>query len=231
MLEKILRKTSRKILEYLNAEGEKSLSVMTGSLGLSKPAVIKHLKELESIGIVSKRKEKTETGVETFYSLNRFSLVMIFNPENKTMINIKSFSDFKLQHLLLEQVEDEEFKEDLREFLTGVAELGEEDLPRYIILFGSVARGEGTWKSDVDVALLDLKWERDAKKKIEELISDVTMGAKHPLKPHFLALLEFEGGDSLLIKEIKESGLVIYGDIFRRRNLWREMKRYRNIIL
>ena len=234
MLKKMLRKTSKDILEILIAEGEKSLSEITERIRLSKPAVSEHLKDLESIGILSKRKEKTETGIETLYSLKQFMLALILNPASRSVISIKSFSPFSPSLLLLEQIEENEFKEDLKKFLEAILKLKEKQKPSYIILFGSVARGEGTWKSDIDLCILHRNWNESdgpSKKQIEELISQVVMETMHNIKPHFFELLEFEEGNSLLLKEIKDSGFIIYGNIYGREHLWSQMKRYKNITL
>ena len=231
MMERILKSTSKKIIETLTSEGEKSLTEIADKLGLSKPGVSKHLKELKSIEVVTERKEKTETGIENFYSLNHFVLTLIINPGGRSIIGFRSKGPFSPRLLLLEQVEEGEFKKDLKKFLEAVVRLDEEKRPEYIILFGSVARGEGTWKSDIDLCILHLIWDELDKSEMEELISRVVMKTKHAIKPHFLNLLEFESGKSMLNKEIKESGLVIYGDIYGRDELWRQMKRYKSIML
>lgn len=218
----------------LASDGKTSLTDIANELGLSKPGVSKHLKELKSVGIIDEKKDKTKTGVESFYSLNRFVLTIIINPGGRSIIGFRSKGPFSPQLLLLEQVKEGEFKEDLKKFLEDVVRLDEEKRPGYIILFGSVARGEGTWKSDIDLCILHRRWDESngaSKSEIEELISQVVMKTNHAIKPHFLDLLEFENSDSLLTKEIKDSGLVIYGDIYRRDELWRQMKRYKSITL
>ena len=231
MMERILKSTPKKIIETLISEGEKSLTEIADKLGLSKPGVSKHLKELKSIEVVTERKEKTETGIENFYSLNHFALTLIINPGGRSIIGFRSKGPFSPRLPLLEQIEEGEFKKDLKKFLEAVVRLDEEKRPEYIILFGSVARGEGTWKSDIDLCILHLIWDELDKSEMEELISQVVMKTKHAIKPHFLNLLEFESGKSMLNKEIKESGLVIYGDIYGRDELWRQMKRYKSIML
>ncbi len=234
MIERILKSTSKKIIEMLVSEGEKSLTEIADKLGLSKPGVSKHLKELKSIEVVTEKKNKTETGIEAFYSLNHFVLTLIINPGGRSIIGFRTKGPFSPRLLLLEQVEEGEFKEDLRKLLEAVIGLDEEKRPGYIILFGSVAQGRGSWKSDIDLCILHRRWDEEdgaSKREIEELISQVVMETKHMIKPHFVDLLEFEGGDSMLNKEIKDSGLVIYGDVYGRDNLWRQMKRYKSITL
>lgn len=233
MLEKLLRPTSIKILEILNSRGEKSLTIISKTIGLSKPGTSKHLKDLISIGVVKQREEKSSKGIETFYSINQFTLMLVFNPQEKTIINIISKSDFKLSQILLEQeqLEDNEFKNDLKLLLEKMETLNKKDIPIYIILFGSVARNEGTWKSDIDLAFIDYNWSQEKKQNIENLIAEVTLKTEHQIKPKFIHKLEFENNNTLIINEIKESGVIIFGDIFRREKIWKEMKRYKNITI
>ena len=115
MMERILKSTPKKIIETL-AGGEKSLTEIADKLGLSKPGVSKHLKELKSIEVVTERKEKSETGIENFYSLNHFVLTLIINPGGRSIIGFRSKGPFSPRLPLLEQIEEGEFKKDLKKF-------------------------------------------------------------------------------------------------------------------
>lgn len=232
MFEKVIGKTSKEILEMLTLEGEKSLSEIAEKLNISKPGVSKYLKNLKSIGIISEKREKTDTGIKVIYCLKEpLTLMLSINPSARSIINIKTNSTFSLPLLLLEQMEENEFKDDLKKLLEDILILEERSRPQYVILFGSVATGNATWKSDIDVAILDLNWNENRRKRIEKIISDVVMKTKHQIKPHFITLIEFEQGGSMLTKEIKGSGIIIYGSIYRRNTLWCQMKRYKNITL
>jgi predicted nucleotidyltransferase len=231
MFRKLFNESQRRIVEYLVSEGERSLTEITQHIGLSKPSVSGHLNELVGHGVVKRREERTSSGRAALYSPNRFAFVMIFNPEGKSLVSIETQSGFSPQFLLLEQLTEGEFKEDLRTLLEAVDRLEEGGRPIAIILFGSVVEGKGTWKSDIDVAVLGLTWDQKSKTRIGRLVSDVNMATKHQIKPHFLKKLEFETGDSLLVEEIKSSGMVIYGDIFGRTVPWREMRRYKSTMM
>ncbi|MEE9115972.1 MAG: hypothetical protein V3U09_03650, partial [Thermoplasmata archaeon] len=63
----------------------------------------------------------------------------------------------------------------------------------------------------------------------EGVVSDVNMDTRHQIKPQFFDKLQFVNSDSMLVKEIRESGTVIYCDIFERREIWEVMERYKNI--
>lgn len=229
MLERVLGDTQRRIVEHLTREGERSLSHITEEMNLSKPSVSRHLKELVDLGMVKERKERTSAGRESLYSPNRFALLLVINPDARSIVSIETQSRFSLPFLLLEQVKDDEFKEDLVTLLSAIGRLREDERPIAVILFGSVAEGKGTWKSDIDVAILNLTWDGASRGKMEELISDAGMKTKHQIKPHFLEKLQFEGGESMLLKEIKQSGIIIYGDLFGRRVPWKKMRRYKSI--
>jgi len=231
MYEILFKSTSKRIIENL-MPGRRSLTELSRAMDLSKPALQqKHLPALEDIGIVEKSIVKNEKGREAYYSLRRFSLFFAFDPGNRCGISITTSSRFAFPLLLMEQLRDDEFKADLKLLTEKITQISKRDLPEFLILFGSVARGEGTWKSDIDIAILRLKWEEKTRRKYLNLLSDVTMSTTHQIKPQFLTLLEFEGSENLLAKEIKKSGIVIYGDIFGRSQLWREMKIYKNISL
>lgn len=228
MLEKLFRPNSIKIIELLISEGESSLTVISKRIGLSKPGASKHLKDLVSIGVIKQREEKNSVGIETFYSIKQFTFMLVLNPIEKSIINIKTDSSFPLPLLLLEQLDNNEFKEDIKKLLEKILKTDKEKIPIFIILFGSVARGEGTWKSDIDLAFIHYVWDIPKRKHIEEIIAETTLETEHQIKPHFIEKLDFENKDSLIINEIKETGLIIFGDIFRRKIIWREMKRYKN---
>ncbi|MCK4366911.1 MAG: ArsR family transcriptional regulator [Thermoplasmata archaeon] len=229
MLERVLGNTQRRIVEYLTREGERSLSDITERMNLSKPSVSRHLKELVDSGIVKERKKRTRAGRESLYTPNRFALLLVLNPEARSMVSIETQSRFSLPFLLLEQVKDEEFKEDLEVLLSAISRLKEDERPIAIILFGSVAEGKGTWKSDIDVAILSPTWSKTLKGRVEELISDAGMKTKHQVKPHFLVSQQLEGEESMLVKEIKMSGMIIYGDLYGESVPWKEMERYKSI--
>ncbi|MFQ5884292.1 MAG: ArsR family transcriptional regulator [Thermoplasmata archaeon] len=229
MLKKILNNTQQKLVELLVGEGEKSLSDITKIVGMSKPTISKHLKELTDLGIIKERKERTETGKIAVYSLDRFTFLLTINPNARSIVSIETKSEFDLPYLLLEQVRDEEFKEDLRIFFQAFFGKKENERLIALILFGSVAEEKGTWKSDIDLAFLDLEWNDASKGRVEGLVSDVGMETRHQIKPYFLTKLQFQGDKSLLASEIKKSGMVIYSDLFKREEIWKEMQRYKSI--
>jgi len=227
----LFKDNTKKIIENL-LEGSKSLTELSELMDLSKPGLQqKYLGSLKDLGIVEKKLEKTERGREAYYFLQRFSLFLVIEPENKSGISIVTSSKFRLSLLLTEQITNGEFKDDLNLLMEKIVQMNDKEKPEYVILFGSVARGEGIWKSDIDIAILRFQWDKRTKQDYLNLISEITMNTKHQIKPQFFTLSEFEHNDNLLIKEVKESGIVMFGDIFGGKDLWKEMKQYRNITI
>jgi len=227
----LFKETTKRIIENLLI-GKKSLTELADLLDLSKPTLQqRYLGSLEELGIITKRLEKNSKGREAYYHLERFSLFLSIDPENKRGISFVSSARFQLPAMLLEQISDGEFREDLKLLMDRIGDMARPDGSSYIMVFGSVARGEDTWKSDIDIAVLQPQWDDGARKAYLDLLSEITMSTKHQIKPQFFSFEEFENGESALIREIKDSGIVIFGDIFGGENIWSEMKRYRNITI
>lgn len=227
----LFKETTKRIIESLLI-GKKSLTELADLLNISKPTLQqKYLGTLEELGIVTKSLEKNSKGREAYYHLERFSLFLSINPENKRGISFTTSSRFQLPAMLLEQIPNSEFREDLILLMDRIGDVARPDGSSYIMVFGSVARGEGTWKSDIDIAVLQPQWDDGPRKAYLDLLSEITMITKHQIKPQFFSFEEFENGESALIREIKDSGIVIFGDIFEGENIWSEMKRYRNITI
>lgn len=230
MIGRVFNRVQLRILEHLIRGGEDSLSDITEAIGTSKPNVSKHLKDLADVGLVTEIKEKTSAGVIARYTLNQFTYFLSVNPSAGSVLSIESQSRFSLPFLLLEQVREEEFKNDLEKLLKALLpQSRKKDALVALILFGSVAEGKGTWKSDIDLAFIALQWTESSRKRIEGVVSDVNMDTTHQIKPQFFDKLQFVNSDSMLVKEIRESGIVIHCDIFERSEIWREMARYKNI--
>ncbi len=230
MLDRLFNRTQRRMISYLTESGERSLPDITEWMSLSKPTVSRQLKDMVDLGVVSERVEKTETGRTAVYSLNRFTYVLILNPSARAVLSIQSRSEFEPQFLLLEQLKEDEFKDDMRRLLGAIHRLKRGKRPISLILFGSVAVDKGTWKSDIDIAVIGLDWDKTRKDSIDKLISDVNMETKHQIKAHYIEKLQLLGEESLLVKEVKTTGLVIYADIFERAEIWKQMMRYKSIV-
>lgn len=216
----LLPENQKKIIELL-AKKERSLTEITESLGISKSGTLKHLKSLTESKMISKIIRTTEDGRESFYSLNNYTFFFSINPTTNSIIEFRTLQIFKLHRLLLEQIPQEKFKRDLKTLFKTLKN------PPFTILFGSVAKGEATWKSDIDILFLKRNWKKEERESIQNTISEVNMEIKHQIKPTLNTISQFNK-NSTLATEIKESGIVIYGELNEHPKIWKMMKRYRN---
>lgn len=216
-----LTETQRKIIELLGQD-ERTLTEITDRLEISKSGALKQLDKLVDSNLISKKIETTEIGRESIYSLNNFTYFFSLNPESDSIIQVKTTSAFRLPFLLLEQVEQEKFKNEIKELFKRLEE------PPFTILYGSVAKGEGTWKSDIDLMFLKESWSKKEKESINDIISEVNMEIDHQITSKFRTFSSFKKGNSL-VEEIKDSGMIIYDDLYERSKIWQRMKKYKSI--
>lgn len=215
-----LPKKQRKIIELLTSD-KKTLTELTNSLGISKSGTLKHLKQLTNSEIISKKLITTEDGRESVYSLNRYTYFFSINPGTESIIEFNTHQKFILEYLLLEQVPQKQFKNELKTLFENLKK------PPFTILYGSTAEGKATWKSDIDILFLKEKW--DDRESIINIISDVNMEIEHQIKPEFKNFDQFKK-QTTLMEEIKDSGIIIYGELDEHLEIWKKMKRYRNFI-
>ncbi len=229
MLDELLNQTQRKIIDILLQRGDCSLSEITEEIDLSKPAVFRQVKELAAAGMLNEELQSTNKGRVAKYSLRHFSIFFSINPERSSVLRIETGSSFHPSHVLLEQVAQVEFKEELRSLVDTVDKIATDSGITAIILFGSVAEGEGTWKSDIDVAIVAAQWAKESKNRAGKIVSDACLGANHLIKPVYLSEERLESEDSVLVNEIRSSGMIIYAGRPGSDAAWRVMMRYKRI--
>jgi len=215
-----LPSSQKKIIELL-VKKERSLTELSKSLEMSKSGVLKHLGKLMSSDMIKKQMVTNEKGRESVYSLKNTSYFLSLIPDNDTIVELTTHSTFELKYLLAEQIPQQNIKEEIKILLKNLT-----DIP-FTILYGSAAKGESTWKSDIDLLFLKDSWSNRDKENIQDEISEINMELDHQVKPIFKTFSVFKEQSSL-INEIKKEGIIIYGDIFTQQEVWKEMKRYRN---
>lgn len=215
---KQLPKKQRKIIELLTS-GEKTLTELANSLGISKSGTLKHLKQLTESEVILKNINTTAEGRESVYTLNRYTYFFSINPYTGSIIEFDTHQVFELEYLLLEQVPQEQFRNELKILFKALKN------PPFTILYGSTAKGEATWKSDIDMLFLKEEWKDQ--ESILNTISDTNMEIEHQIKPEFRTFSQFKK-DTILMDEIKDDGIVIYGELDERPEIWKKLKRYRN---
>ncbi|MEE9237423.1 MAG: nucleotidyltransferase domain-containing protein [Thermoplasmata archaeon] len=241
MLRKALGPSLRVILQALLVEA-KTLSELGSVTAKSKPTLLKHLRFLDESGLVTKTVQVTKTGRETSYSINPYTLFLHIDPRKKAFITFETPDDIELPLLLAEQVPQKEFRSDVKIYLLGVADECRDWHPQpTVIVFGSVARGEATWKSDIDVLfVLRDKMSDKAGRALTYLIAEdvlrgrlaeATSEAEHLMRPHFTGIEEFIKEDKGIMREAKSEGILIFGDLNAGWDIWQQLERYRSITI
>ena len=101
----------------------------------------------------------------------------------------------------------------------------------FVVLFGSVALGEATWKSDIDVlfVLEDASFEEGRAAILDEL-ANIQDDLTHPVRAHAASRGGFLDGGTRIARAAAEEGIVIHAPE-KEVELWRPMKRHKNIAL
>lgn len=192
MIENILgSRVKIKILRKLSSfeNGEFSFEELGKSLSLSLGAVHPALRELSDSRIVAARK----IGKSKLYSINKKHLVF---REIKNLFGAERTGFLKVA----------------ARFAKGVDKAG----IKSIVLFGSVARGEASEKSDIDILIIFKKSGFPAKEKINAQIQEFLDMHDVEIIPTFLTMKEAlkrrRKFDRFIMNVINE-GKILYGDI------------------
>jgi len=219
-------KTPKRILQELST-GEKTLTELAEAVEISKQGVLKHLNSMEEEGMVESRLESNEQGRTKIFSLDNFTELTTTNKRG-FIISFRSDSSLDPRYPLIGQIPQMEFREQLKEYLEAVDSMNIR--PLSVVVFGSVARGEATWKSDIDVLFLTENWTEEKEEEIVNVLSDVTIeeeGVERSLNPSFRDYSDLDSGESLM-EEVRSDGVLVY-TTEEVDPTWKHLKRYRSI--
>ena len=132
-------------------------------------------------------------------------------------------------YLSLGYVQQKEFREEVKQYLTEINKVGFESY--MILLYGSVAQGTAHRKSDIDFLLVKEQWSKQEKDQVLEKIAIASNNCTHQAKPLFTTLEEFEDMDASLQKQIKEHGVILYEKDSQWGRIKRQLQRYRSITI
>ena len=217
MMRHLLGPTTWSLFQLVLTNGAPSLSEITIHVGLSKTAVLKHMNKLVRLGLVEKVFVLTDTGRHSRYSVKRCDVLFSVDPDSGTVLEVTGQDD---DDLLIEQVNQSEFRNDIKKIQFSGDYL--------VILYGSVSRGHGTPRSDIDILFVKPKWNKSSKNEVEDMISEANLHSDHPIRHIFVTVEEFLKGSELL-EEIYIEGMIIYGERHSSPMVWGKMERYRNI--
>jgi len=225
---KLFNKYEKQIIEIL-LQKDITLSEIAAEIKISRPTTSMYLKRLEKSGIIKGNYEKNHVGRTIRYSLQSFHMIFSINPDTKRTINFIADTYLDEDFVLLGNVSQKEFRLEAKEYLRKIIT---SSLKEYlVILYGSVAQGLGTRKSDIDLLFLKNNWSKKEKDEILNLIAFASSNCLHQAKPLFKTLKEFQEMDITLQKQIKEQGIILYEKGKEWEKIKNQLKRYKIITI
>jgi DNA-binding transcriptional regulator GbsR (MarR family) len=225
---RLFNKYEKQIIEQL-LQNDVTLSEIAAELKISKPTTSMYLKKLEEFGLIKGNYEKNHFGRTIRYSLQPFHIIFSVDPKTKRTVNFIADDYLHEDFIQLGAVIQKEFRLEVKEYLKKIIT---SSLDEYmVILYGSVARGEGTRKSDIDLLLLKNKWSKKEKNDILNLIAVVSNRCNHQAKPLFKTTKEFEEMDKTLKNQIKEHGITLIDKGKQWDKIKKQLRRYKIITI
>lgn len=216
----------KRIIELL-LTADKTLPELATVLGKSKPGASKYLKKLEELHIVKGVYEKNFDGRTIRYHLQPFHMVFSIDPQSKTVFSFQADDALDMEFLSLGFIPQKEFRDEVKTYLK---ELQQTDIQRLtVLLYGSVAQGVATRKSDIDFLFIKEGWAKNEQNSILRLLADASEKTTHPVKPLFLSYSEFEQMDLALKKEIKDHAVILFEKGSPWETIRPDLRRYKTI--
>jgi predicted nucleotidyltransferase len=216
----------KRIIELL-LTSDKTLPELSSALGRSKPGTSKFLKRLEELHIVTGTYERNIDGRTIRYHLRPFHMVLSIDPSSKTAFSFSADDALDTEFLFLGFIPQKELRDDVKHYLE---ELRKTDIRRLtVVLYGSVAQGIATRKSDVDLLLIKETWMKNERDSILRLLADASEETTHQMKPLFLNVSEFERMDPALKKEINDHGVILFENGSPWEMIRKDLQRYKTI--
>lgn len=223
----LLRPPSQRLLHAL-LPGPRTLTELAHDLGVTKPAIQRPLKELERLGVVRRDYRPREGTRDVVYTAVGCSLRLDILPGGLALAWASPGAG-DAHFPLVGQVRE---PRDRAEVLTLLRRL-EAALPDawsglFLVLFGSMARGESTRKSDIDLMVVLPRKDRDLQERVASAIAECQSEVEHAIQPFFTTKASFLAGEKRMDAVAAREGMVIHGAASER-DLWSMMTRYRTI--
>lgn len=226
----LLKPTVRRILDAMLA-GAKTLTELSDATGISKSALLPHLKALAALGAIEGTRLSTSTGTEAHYRLLDLSLHLSLRASGPVAISWAEPGAWSSEFPLVNQVRQPEVRAEIAGFLRALrGSLGAQTDALVVILFGSAARGEATWKSDIDILILVADRDKAIEAKIAKATFEAQMASQHAFSTTFVTRAEWPDGRKRLVQEAKEEGIIVWAPRGEEAP-WSTLKRYRAINL
>lgn len=223
----LLRPSTQRILSALLA-GPRSLTDLAHDLGVTKPAVQRPLKEMERLGVVARAYRPREGTRDVVYALVGCNLRLDILPAGIALAWATpgpGDAEFPLAGQVPEPAHRADVLKMLRHLKTALPQAWD-DL--FLVLFGSMARGDATRKSDIDVMVVLPRKEKGLQERVSGAIAECQMEVEHAIQPFFTTKASFLAAEKRMDAVAAKEGMVIHG-ASSERELWSRMTRYRTI--
>jgi len=225
---KLFNKYEQQIIEIL-LHKDKTLSEIAKEIGISKPTTSMYLKRMEQNNVVTGTYEKNHIGRTIRYSLQPIHMIFSIDPELHVAISFIADTTLDEEFIFLGAIPQKEFRKEVKEYLK---EITETSFTRFlIILYGSVAQGKGTRKSDIDLLIIKESWSNKDTDQVLQKIAISSNKCDHQIKPLFKSSKEFRYINNTLQKEIKEHGIIIYEKGKQWNTIKQQLNRYKSITI
>lgn len=211
----------------LLASGEKTLTEIAKALDVTKPAAQKLLSKLESMGLILSTLRASPVGRVKRYSLRPFSLVVSHDPAKGGLLAFVTSAPLDPDYPLLGQIAQKEFRDAAGALVSALASRARKT-EYAVVLYGSVARGEGNKKSDLDLIIVSASWSKKEISVFRNILADASFEAGYGPKAKFWTRPELIKGQDSIARAARKDGIVILarGEV---NDVWRSMERYRTI--
>ena len=212
----------------LLAAGGKTLTEIAQALQVTKPAAQKLLSRLESMGLVRSSMGTSPVGRVKHFSLRPFSMVVSHDPGKGGLLAFVSEGPLDPEYPLLGQIPQKEFRDAAGALVSAIACRARKK-EFAVILYGSVARGEGNKKSDLDLIMVSSSWTKNEVSGFQDILADASFEAGYGPKPRFWTKAELLAGSDSLSRAVRKDGMILLsrGEV---NDIWRSMEKYRNIL-
>lgn len=119
------------------------------------------------------------------------------------------------------------FRQEIKTYLSSLSIDQFDSL--FILLFGSVAKGKGQRKSDIDLLFIKDCWNKKEKEKMYEDLAEASPHCHHQAKPLFKTKKEVETLNTDFKKELYDHGIILLSKGNKWSKITQKMKRYKNI--
>lgn len=230
----LLKPTARRVLDILLA-GPASLTTLSEKTELSKPSLLRHLNEMESLGVLSRAYRSEGSVREAVYSLEGCSLHLELRPGQDGRAGVAlgwaTPGETAPAFPLLAQIRPQGARADVAEVLRALESGAPEAWPHlFVIVFGSIAKGEATRKSDIDLMVVLPDEDRHLQDRLADILARAQERTTLPIQPFFATRASMLTRAAKMEAIAAREGVVVHAD-HRRTELWTCMTRYRTISL